>query len=287
MSLDDKKVHVARLSWEGVKITHLVLPPYEAADLTNIAAPGSVAIGYYGQKGAAIQGVNGRTLSIDVSPGEIGLTGPYPIRWLRLRQRAEVVEVSASRELRAEVAAEMGAERFCSLDDLRGQHDPLVWAIMSRLRAGASGNATLTDVERDELVRRLYARVFHVVFNVPEPKAPGLDPLRFKRVVGFIESQLHGRLSLAALARSAALSPFHFARAFKLATGWAPHQFVTLRRLERARHLLLRNDRTVEEIATSVGFVNTSHFRRLFRAHLGALPSALRGGRLLPTDSRR
>jgi AraC family transcriptional regulator len=281
------QVDIARLNWDHVKVAHLLLPPYEATDLVNVATPGAIAVGYHGQKKATLQTTGGRILSIDIEPGDIGLTGPEPVRWLKLNQRAEVIEIAASSALRREVAAELGVERFCDLDDLHGWNDPYVWSLVSCLRMAVRNKICLTELQGDELVRRIYARVFHVRFGAPALVLPGeLEQQRVRRVTEFVETYLAGPLTLKSLARSAALSPFHFARAFKRTTGWAPHQFVTIRRVERARHLLLRTRDSVESIAAAVGFSNLSHFRRLFHAHIGILPSDLRGGRL-PSARRR
>jgi AraC family transcriptional regulator len=281
------QVDIARLQWNHVKVAHLLLPPYEATDLVNVATPGAIAVGYHGQKKATLQTTGGRILSIDIEPGDIGLTGREPVRWLKLNQRAEVVEIAASSALRCEVAEELGVERFRDLDDLHGWTDPYIWALVSRLRMAVRRKISLTDLDGDELVRRIYARVFHVRFGAPLVVLPAeLDQQRVRRVTEFVEAYLGGPLTLKSLARSAALSPFHFARAFKRSTGWAPHQFVTIRRVERARHLLLGTRDSVESVAAAVGFSNLSHFRRVFRAHIGILPSELRGGRL-PSARRR
>jgi AraC family transcriptional regulator len=276
------RIDIARLTWDHVKVAHLLLPPYEATNLVNVASVGAVAVGYRGQKRATLQASTGRIFSLDVAPGDIGLTGPGPVRWLKLSQPAEVVEIVASPALRAEVAAELGVERSRDLDDVHGWSDPCIWAIVSRFRIAARRTEmSLTDVQCDELVRRMYARVFQVKFGAPELNVPGgLDRRRLQRVTDFVESRLAGPMTLSSVAESAALSPFHFARAFKRTTGWAPHQFVTIRRLERARYLLLRTHGSVEAIASAVGFSNMSHFRRLFRAQIGVLPSQMRGGRL-------
>ena len=159
------RVDIARLNWDHATVAHLLLPPYEATDLVNVATPGAIAVGYYGQKKATLQTTGGRILSIDIEPGDIGLTGPEPVRWLKLKQRAEVVEIAGSSELRCEVAEELGVERFRDLDDVHGWTDPYIWALVSRLRMAVRKKISLTDLERDQLVRRIYARVFHVRFG--------------------------------------------------------------------------------------------------------------------------
>lgn len=275
------RVDIARLAWDQVKVAHLLLPPYEATDLVNVSLPGAIAVGYQGQQKATLQTSWGRILTLEVAPGDIGLTGPEPVRWLKLGRPAEVLEIAASSALRLEIAGELGVERFRDLDDLHGWNDPHLWALLSRFRMAARSRTRLTDVQRDEYTRGIYARVFQVRFGAPQLRRPGeLDQRRLRRVVDFVEAHLTEVLTLSSLAQSAALSPFHFARAFKQTTGWAPHQFVTIRRVERARHLLLGTNRSVETIASTVGFSNLSHFRRLFRAYLGVLPSDLRGGRI-------
>jgi hypothetical protein len=114
-----------------VKVAHLLLPPYEATDLVNVATPGAIAVGYHGQKKAILQTTGGRILSIDVEPGDIGLTGREPVSWLKLNERAEVIEVAASSALRWEIAEELGVERFRDLDDLHGWNDPYVWSLVN------------------------------------------------------------------------------------------------------------------------------------------------------------
>lgn len=51
----------------------------------------------------------------------------------------------------------------------------------------------------------------------------GLPPAKLRRVIDRIEAEMNGPVPLASLAAEAAMSPFHFARAFARATGLAPH----------------------------------------------------------------
>ncbi|MBR0642014.1 helix-turn-helix domain-containing protein [Plastoroseomonas hellenica] len=271
---------VARARWPGVTIAHCRHPPWEARDGVQAAAPGSIAIGYNGQRGVVIQAASGRLTARDLPRGSIRLNGPEPALWLRVNHPAEVLEVTADPASRRAIAEALDVGAYADLGEVYGWEDRLAWAILARLRSGIRGLQPMTDVERDQLVRRLYEQVYWSVFGGRAPDRPaadrGLDARRLRRVTEHVEAAMHRPLTIAALADAAAYSPFHFARAFKKATGLAPHQFVTARRIERARALLLETGRSVEAIAAAVGFSNRSHFRRLFLTQVGALPSALR-----------
>ena len=50
-------------------------------------------------------------------------------------------------------------------------------------------------------------------------------------------------------------------------------------RLRRAAQLLCRDDLSVDEVASKVGFSSRSHFSHTFRDHFGTSPLAFREGR--------
>lgn len=62
-------------------------------------------------------------------------------------------------------------------------------------------------------------------------------------------------------------------RAFSQAYGIAPHRYVTGRRVDRARRLLL-DGRTPAEAAVEVGYHDQAHLTRHFRRVLGTTPGA-------------
>ena len=64
--------------------------------------------------------------------------------------------------------------------------------------------------------------------------------------------------------------------AFEQAFGATPHQYLTARRLERARYLLAHTDQPVTEICLSVGFASPGAFSWLFRRRVGVSPAAYR-----------
>ena len=81
---------------------------------------------------------------------------------------------------------------------------------------------------------------------------------------------------LEALAAHAGLTPSHFCRVFKRATGATPHQFVMKARLDRARDLLGQSGLSVAQVADMTGFTSQSHFTRAFRQYSGTTPSGWR-----------
>jgi AraC family transcriptional regulator len=72
------------------------------------------------------------------------------------------------------------------------------------------------------------------------------------------------------------MSPAHFARAFAATAGRTPFEYVMTRRLERARQLLERTDRSALAIALEVGFKTPSHFAARFRREYGVTPRQVR-----------
>ena len=96
-----------------------------------------------------------------------------------------------------------------------------------------------------------------------------------KRVVAsYVEEHLAERIPLAALARLARLSTFHFCRAFKQSFGMPPHQYHTMQRIQRAKILLAKPSPSVTEIASDLGFSQTSSFSAVFRRTTGQTPTA-------------
>lgn len=123
-------------------------------------------------------------------------------------------------------------------------------------------------------VARLLAQ--HPGHAVPA-RSVAISPQRLRRVLDYIEASLSERnLSLAEIASVAHLSPFHFSRAFKSATGTAPHRFVVERRVDRAKALLTDPDFSLAEIAAAVGFANQAHFSTMFRRLTGMSPRQYR-----------
>jgi AraC-like DNA-binding protein len=108
-------------------------------------------------------------------------------------------------------------------------------------------------------------------------RPPGArDERRVTEALRRIEQAPQARITLAALARDAGLSPFHFLRTFRHVTGLTPHQFILRMRLHRAAMLLRHSDEAVTTIAYDCGFSDLSTFNRRFRRLIGVPPGVWR-----------
>jgi AraC family transcriptional regulator len=112
------------------------------------------------------------------------------------------------------------------------------------------------------------------------------EPLRdnLQIAIAYIQDHLSENLSLQQLAAIAKISPYYFARCFKQSTGVTVNQYVTERRMKKARELLQETELTVVEVAKLVGINSQSHFNRVFRQHTGSTPKVYRDRRAKKQD---
>ncbi|MFC6632293.1 AraC family transcriptional regulator [Microbulbifer taiwanensis] len=103
------------------------------------------------------------------------------------------------------------------------------------------------------------------------PLKGGLSRRQYNAVRDHIQAHFGEALNLDALAQTAGLSRFHFARMFKISTGLTPHQYVNKVRVERGRELLEQGSAQVE-VAGLCGFAHQSHFAAHFKRHFGVTP---------------
>ena len=102
---------------------------------------------------------------------------------------------------------------------------------------------------------------------------------RVNRVIDHIREHLADDLPLAALARVAAFSPFHFHRVFRAVTGETVAGFVQRLRIEKAAAALRDHpDASVLAVALDHGFASPAAFARAFRARFGMSATAWRAG---------
>lgn len=134
--------------------------------------------------------------------------------------------------------------------------------------------------ETQEKIESGFAALFRRLDAVaPAHRAPSeSDPVLLSRLRPVIERLRTDEVNptLAELAELVDLSPSQLERAMKRATGLAPLAWRQNARINQARQML-RDGRPIADTAHALGFVDQSHFHRVFRAHVAASPGTYRG----------
>ncbi|WP_410671716.1 helix-turn-helix domain-containing protein [Amycolatopsis sp. cmx-4-68] len=214
----------------------------------------------------------------DYGPGSIGLTAPghaTRIRW-RGPGRTLTTHVHLPAALMDRTALDLwgtDAARLARPDALSVE-DPVLASVAEAL--GAAALAGTDELYAESAAAFLAVHLLTRHAQAPPPREPGREELRTRRAVRFIRDNHHLPLSLADMAAAAELSPFHFLRVFKTATGQTPYRYLTRIRVERACRHLERGELSVTEIAQVCGFATPSRFASAFRTQIGLSPSAYR-----------
>ena len=164
-----------------------------------------------------------------------------------------------------------------------GFRDPLIeqiaWSIRAEMLDPAPAGKMLVETLTSALgvhILRHHSNLESESVSLPVARG-ALEPQRLRRVKDFIDTHLGQDLTIETLANEASLSPFHFARAFKAATGMAPHSYLTDRRIEKAKSWISEG-RPLAEIAYLLGFSSQAYFTKWFKRLVGATPGAYREG---------
>lgn len=117
--------------------------------------------------------------------------------------------------------------------------------------------------------------------NFPWVGDTAVHPIRHgkslaEKVRAYLDAHFAEKLSLETLGQRVGISAFALLRAFRAATGLSPHEYQTLLRITRARHLL-RGGEAIASVAAEVGFYDQSHFHSSFRRIVGLTPGGYLG----------
>jgi AraC family transcriptional regulator len=149
--------------------------------------------------------------------------------------------------------------------------DPVIASVMGALWHCAeahAGSAAFFEHGVDLVLKRLAGR------PVATARATrrALSPAHVKRVQELIDAQLGDDLGVARMAQEVGQEASGFSRRFRLATGMTPYAYLTWRRMDAAKPMLLAGQ-SVTEVALAMGYANPGKFAAAFRRVTGQAPS--------------
>jgi AraC-like DNA-binding protein len=116
-------------------------------------------------------------------------------------------------------------------------------------------------------VCRAYSQIEH-------PTAQAL--VRLGQVISFLQQHYEEEITLDDLAHMSHMSRRNLTREFTRYMGISPIEYLIRERVKRSMHLLTSTDISVSEAAFKVGFHDSNHFSRTFRAYSGHSPREFR-----------
>jgi AraC family transcriptional regulator len=229
----------------------------------------------------------GTWMAVPVRQGDFYLTTsqvPTEMRWRsKSAEPFAVMHVYVALPLLARVVRDVAGLPLAefALREVSGERDATACGLLALLHGALTAGPPPSDSFVQGMGQALTAHLvqhYRIAAGGRRFARGGLPAYKLHRIIAAMRATLAEPFDLARYARMAELSPFHFSRVFKQATGLAPSRYVQRLRVEEARRLLCETDRSVIDIGLALGYDSPSHFSQVFRRHAGVTPTAYRTG---------
>src|SRR5271169_1360098 len=160
-----------------------------------------------------------------------------------------------------------------------GARDLVMFGLAQALAGAMEQSGDGTAMVADCIALAFFTHIVRTYGSVPiggRNARGGLAAWQLQRARDLINVNLAHDLSIAEIAYECGLSSGYFARAFKRSTGVPPYQWQTKMRVDHAKELLKDPRCELAEIALLCGFVDQSHFTRVFSRREGYTPGRWR-----------
>jgi AraC family transcriptional regulator len=268
---------ILKKEWDGITVEYGRLDAVGEFDFTMPKHSLSVAFAPHDRVTWSVDGESPKTTSLPA--GSIFVYGQREFVWHKRSKPSEYMNLWLDRALLQAIATENGLSSTTEIEHRVIFQDPTLLHIAQLLKGevlngGIAGNLYVESLRNLLAVHLLRNHTIAIV--KPQVSPTNLDGLKLQQLKDYIEENLGEDLSIAILANLIPMSQFHFARAFKAATGEPPHRYIMQRRIDRAKILLSVAKLSPAEVAYQVGFANQSHFTAQFRKAVGMTPKQFR-----------
>ena len=142
--------------------------------------------------------------------------------------------------------------------------------LVDRLEAELSDRKSGFGVMATTTLLQLFTFLSRCYSHSKDPHSKSL--LKIAEAISHIERNYADPLTIDELTEISGMSRRNFIRTFESAMNCAPIKYLIGLRIRHACRLLQQTDRSITDIAMSVGFNDSNYFSRQFRAHIGSNP---------------
>lgn len=103
---------------------------------------------------------------------------------------------------------------------------------------------------------------------------------KLKAVFNFIEAHYHESIGLKDVAEAVGYSSAYLTDLVKRQTGKTVNRWIITRRMAAAEILLLKSEKSIEQIAETIGYLSPGHFFRQFRQYYKTTPAVWRNSQI-------
>ena len=274
----------ASLKWSGLFVRHFRFPRVVDRFLVPATAEPLISCVIKGAAELQERELGQAWITRQIQRGDLFVTRSMTPYELRCRSNAGeevdfiIIHLAIDQYLAALGSAYPGRSDRVDVIDFFGRDEALAHLCFScaeMLLNRAPGNS-----HRVSALTQLFAAYLVEKYTDAASKEPdfrgGLPVRQLRKVEDYVRERLAEDISVDGLAELVELSPFHFSRVFKQATGMSPLRFVTLERIARAQQLIRETSRSIIEVGLEVGYTSPSHFAQVFRRVVGVTPTEFR-----------
>jgi AraC family transcriptional regulator len=184
-----------------------------------------------------------------------------------------------SRELLERIALDNAVASSFQLREVFFDEDLVVTQMTKSILSPVKHGEPLDRLALDQIATILGAHTLQshcgaAKFAVPPRR--GLEPWQKLRTEEMLRAHLEGNISIKELAEACSLSASHFGRCFRKSFGTSVHRRLIQLRIEHAKHMLMRTNKTLVDIALLSGFCDQAAFSRTFSRIEHMTPSCWR-----------
>lgn len=274
---------ITQLSGEAFSAVRIRQPMPDPETIIEIPCADAFSIIVQLQDFSAHRLWRGRRLSYSGGYRQGSVSLPFMGDQLRCQHRSgyDNLRLTLSRQMLDDLQAEQGGKKIGVFRyEQGGAQDPVLYHL---------AQAMLPALQRPDMANRLFLDHLLLAMSCHALERYGrvvpasgkthaaLTAAQLAIAKEVIAHHLDGELSVERIAQECSLTRSHFSRAFKQATGMAPHAWLLRMRVERAQELL-RAVPTIAmaQIAQECGFADQPHLTRVFTRLTGETPSAWR-----------